>query len=217
MEEVLKSQELQAANRARAAVKSSVTKAAKKLKSSLTLDAGQKYNYATINKLAIQEDYSKLKGNLNVLKDSHDKYVKDCLKAAIEKGVTAEGIEAFETKEDSEFEEYRNVACEAIGLYEFEFKTGLDQYLKNIQEEAKVVPTKSVSNKSKADAKKMLSRWFCIKEQWKVLIEDAQDAIKDISDYSKAELDKKDILFDATKSVSEIETEWKVLSDFHLT
>ena len=54
------------------------------LKTSLELDTGQAYNYAVINKLAIQEDYNKLEGNLSALKTSHDSYVKDCLKAANE-------------------------------------------------------------------------------------------------------------------------------------
>ena len=154
MEEVLKSQELQAANKARAAIKSSVTKAAKKLKASLELDTGQAYNYAVINKLAIQEDYNKLEGNLSALKTSHDSYVKACLETANEKCVSAKEIEAFEIKEENEFDNYRNVACEAKGLYEFEFKTGLDQYLKNIQEETKVTPTRSDNSKTKSDAKK---------------------------------------------------------------
>ena len=47
------------------------------------------------------------------------------------------------------------------------------------------------------------------------MVEDAQDRVKDLSDLSAEDLDKQVILFDAAKSVAEIESEWKTLSEFH--
>ena len=70
MEEILKSQSLQATKTTRAVIKGSVTKIAKKLKTSLALETGQKYDFATINKVAILEEYNKLKSNLIALTNS---------------------------------------------------------------------------------------------------------------------------------------------------
>ena len=224
MEQVLKSQELQSANKKRATIKSSVTKVANKLKASLSLDSGQKYDFTKINKRVIQDDYEKLKGNYCTLDKSHDSFVEKCLEAACEAGISQTEIDDFQSDQDQDFEKYRTVALEVLGLYEFEYKTALDQYLLNIKEETKFMPAvqqqteiqvNAAKQKSKSEAKKMLSRWICIKEQWTALVGNINKNTEGTQDLSVEQLNEKTFLFDAENDLKEVESEWKMLFDFH--
>ena len=60
MEQVLKAQEIQTAQKKRSNAKRQVTRIANKLKESLKLEKGQRYDFSKLNKKAIQDDYEAL-------------------------------------------------------------------------------------------------------------------------------------------------------------
>ena len=62
MEAVVKLPEVQTLFKARSTVKGSVTRVTNKLKESLTLETGGKYDFTSLNKKAIQDNYEKVKG-----------------------------------------------------------------------------------------------------------------------------------------------------------
>ena len=82
MEQLLKTQELQKLQKDRANAKRLVTKSASKLKTSLVLGTGEKYDFSKLNKRVIQEDYDKVKDRYNDLQKTHELYVSKCLEAA---------------------------------------------------------------------------------------------------------------------------------------
>ena len=158
-----------------------------------------------MNKRIIQEDYEKLKSKYDELETSHVSYVNKCLDAAKVAGVNLSDMEAFESREDIDLEKYRTEAYDAIGLFEYEYKTGLDEYIIGLKDEAKANFTPS--KKEKAEAKRMLNRWLCVKEEWSVLITGLQKVTSTTTSQTFEQLSKEVLPLDAEK-----EQKWLNLS-----
>lgn len=218
MEQLLKTQELQKLQKDRANAKRLVTKSASKLKTSLVLGTGEKYDFSKLNKRVIQEDYDKVKDRYNDLQKSHELYVSKCLEAAEAAVIDKAAIESFEAQEEEDLDSYRVVAYEGIGLYEFEYKSALDQYILNLQEEAKsssISPAKVDVKKEKTEARRMLNRWSCLKEEWKVLIGGVKKTTDTTCSLTFDQLKGQNLLLDADRELEVLEREWKSLNEFY--
>ena len=162
------------------------------------------------NKRIIHEDYEKLKSKYDELETSHVSYVNKCLDAAKVAGVNLSDMEAFESREDIDLEKYRTEAYDAIGLFEYEYKTGLDEYILGLKDEAKANSTPSIYTdikKEKAEAKRMLNRWLCVREEWSVLITGLQKVTSTTPSQTFEQLSKEVLPLDAEK-----EQKWLNLS-----
>ena len=223
MEAVVKLPEVQTLFKARSTVKGSVTRVTNKLKESLTLETGGKYDFTSLNKKAIQDNYEKLKGNIQALEKAHEAFVSKCLDASKAAGVSEQIVQVFEEEQEQDLDNNKNNAFDAIGLYEFEYKAALDQYLHSIQEQNKVssagsqdIDSQSMKKKAKAGIKKMLNRWTVMVEEWDILVKNSKKTTEKTADLTAEQLGKEVILLNAEKELSSLETEWKQLYEFYL-
>ena len=223
MEAFLTSQEVQAAKNARKTAKGALTRVANQLKKFLVLEPGKKYDFPVLDKYSIKADAEKLAVNLKYLQDANEKYCEVGKEALRLKKANEDIFSQFEQSVDDYWAESRKDATILLNLYDFEYKTSLDRYLKNIEEEGKIsVPLnsqsdteiKTIKKKAETDLRRQLNRWDLLKAEWFCLLEPLEKDIESTINLSNEELLKQSILIDADTKISSLKENWDNVKKF---
>ena len=196
METLKELETVKAAKKARTAVKSALTRVANQLKVSLVLkDEETKYDFAKLDKFSIKVDAEKLKSNLESLQNQNEAYGKVCKDELLK--ITDSNDEVFNQLDEETatyWSEARKEATSLLNLYNYEYSTALDRYLKNIDEEGKadIVPktvnaaeVQKQKRKLENDLNRQLHRWNLRKTDWFAILEQTEQEIADSKEITK--------------------------------
>ena len=171
METLKELETVKAAKKARTAAKSALTRVANQLKVSLVLKEDEtKYDFAKLDKFSIKVDAEKLKSNLESLQNQNEAYGKVCKDELLK--ITDSNDEVFNQLDEETatyWSEARKEATSLLNLYNYEYSTALDRYLKNIDEEGKadIVP-KTVNAAEVQKQKRKLISHLCMKASMRI-------------------------------------------------
>ena len=218
--------EVQEAKNARKVAKGSLTRVANQLKKNLVLEPGVKYDCQALDKFSIKTDAEKLAANLQTLQTANEHYFTVSKNALIEKNADEEFFTLLEEQVDTYWTEARREATVLLNLYNFEYQTSLECYLKNIKEERKVTVTTPPSTdadiqkkkkKTERDIARQVNRWTVLKAQWVCIIEQAEKDTEATCELSDDDLLKHKVLIDADSRIKELKDQWDLVNSFQET
>ena len=223
MEALLTSQEVQSAKNARKVAKGALSRVVNQLKKYLVLEPGVKYDFHTLDKYSIKVDVEKLATSLKTLQEANEKYGVAGTDSLRLKKASEDMFTQFEESVDEYWAEARKEASNLLNLYNYEYSTALDRYLKNIEEESKLsvpplTPSKSEVQKAKKKAEidlhRQLNRWELVKAEWNCHLEQLETDTAGFRTLSDEELLVQPILLDADLKINNLKEAWESTKKF---
>ena len=123
-------EEVQAAKKNRTVAKGALTRVANTLKKNLVLQAGEKYDFSTMDKYSIAADADKLEKSLHALNQSNEKYGEVAREVLVRNKATDAVMNVLEESIEQYWIDARKDATSVLNLFKYEYSTALNIYLK---------------------------------------------------------------------------------------
>ena len=226
MEALADSTEVQAAKKNRTVAKGALTRVANTLKKNLVLQAGEKYDFSSMDKYSIAADADKLEKNLHALNQSNEKYGEVAKEVLVKNKATDAVMNDLEESIEQYWIDARKDATSVLNLFKYEYSTALNIYLKNVEEEHKpAVTTVAVTNAEKQKAKKkaesdinrQVNRWKLMKTEWECLLSQSESDTEKSRPLTVEQVTAELIVIDAEKRCKDLTEQWDSLKTFHET